>query len=71
MEPKVTFAPLFHDDVDALLLLKFVEWPDDETMYCYRLNRLGAWVEFDPEEVEEMPIDDLPVLAELEIIDGE
>jgi len=65
-EPEITFAPLFSEEhEDRLLLLKFVVWPDDDLCYCYRLNRLGVWVEFDPDEPTEFPPEDMPKLVDM------
>lgn len=67
-KPEVTFCPMFsEEDPDRLLLLKFVTWPDDELVYCYRLNWLGTWIEFDPEDPNDFDVRDLPQLVEVDV----
>lgn len=71
-DPEVTFCPLFSEEfTDRMLLLKFVEWPDTDELYCYRLNAIGAWIEFDPEEGADIPPDDMPLLADVDLEEDE
>lgn len=69
-KPEITFCPMYSEEFpDRLLLLKFVVWPDDETVYCYRLNAAGAWIEFDPGEEIDLEPDDMPALVDVEVVE--
>lgn len=66
--PNVAFVPLFHEEhEDRMLLLKFLTWPDDEdTIFAFRMNALGQWVEFDTAVDNVFEPEDLPLIVEAE-----